>query len=155
MLHAFNLEFGAPTPGSDAIATRLAALLGDETFALVISPAAAGKIVGIALVTLRTNVWYRGWVGLLDELYVTPEHRNHGLGTSLLHAAEAELVARGGQVLEINVDGEDVDFVKRMSADDMLNLFGARLTPNRQKCCLLSWKVLQQAIYSPVNGQEI
>lgn len=110
LLHAFNLEFGAPTPGSDAIATRLAALLGDETtFALVISPAAAGEIVGIALVTLRTNVWYRGWVGLLDELYVTPEHRNHGLGTSLLHAAEAELVARGGQVLEINVDGEDVD----------------------------------------------
>jgi nitrogen fixation protein NifU and related proteins len=32
-------------------------------------------------------------------------------------------------------------------------LFGARLTPNRQKCCLLPWRVLQAAIYSPV-GKE-
>jgi ribosomal protein S18 acetylase RimI-like enzyme len=110
LLHAFNLEFEAPTPGPDAITTRLAALLGDQTtFALVISPPDSGEVVGIALVTLRTNVWYQGWVGLLDELYVTPEHRNHGLGTSLLRAAEAELVARGGEVLEIGVDGEDVD----------------------------------------------
>ena len=38
------------------------------------------------------------------------------------------------------------------TADDMLQLFGARLTPNRQKCCLLSWRVLQQAIYSPASG---
>jgi nitrogen fixation protein NifU and related proteins len=30
-------------------------------------------------------------------------------------------------------------------------LFGARLTPNRQKCCLLSWRVLQAAIFSPVK----
>ena len=110
LLDAFNLEFGAPTPGPDAIAGRLAALLGDQTtFALVASPPGSGEIVGIALVTLRTNVWYEGWVGLLDELYVMPEHRNHGLGTSLLHAAEAELGARGGEVLEIGVDGEDVD----------------------------------------------
>ena len=38
------------------------------------------------------------------------------------------------------------------TADDMLRLFGAKLTPNRQKCCLLSWRVLQSAIYSPVGG---
>jgi nitrogen fixation NifU-like protein len=33
----------------------------------------------------------------------------------------------------------------------MLRLFGAKLTPNRQKCCLLSWRVLQQAIYAPIG----
>ena len=109
LLDAFNREFDAPTPGPDAIATRLATLLADQTtFALVVAPP-TGEIVGIALVTLRTNVWYQGWVGLLDELYVVPEHRNRGLGTSLLHAAEAEVVARGGEVMEIGVDGEDVD----------------------------------------------
>ncbi|NIL97023.1 MAG: iron-sulfur cluster assembly scaffold protein [Planctomycetales bacterium] len=46
-------------------------------------------------------------------------------------------------------DGKNVDEVKKFSAEDMLKLFGAKLTPNRQKCCLLSWKVLQSAIYSP------
>ena len=110
LLDAFNREFGTPTPGPDAIAIRLAELLGqDTTFALVVSHRASDELVGIALVSLRTNVWYEGWVGLLDELYVAPDRRNQGLGTALLRAAEAELVARGGEVLEIGVDGEDVD----------------------------------------------
>lgn len=51
------------------------------------------------------------------------------------------------------VDGKTVDDVKNFTADDMLKLFGAKLTPNRQKCCLLSWRVLQSAIYSPKQGQ--
>jgi nitrogen fixation NifU-like protein len=50
------------------------------------------------------------------------------------------------------VEGATVDDVKRFSADEMLRLFGARLTPNRQKCCLLSWRVLQSAIFSPIDG---
>jgi len=57
------------------------------------------------------------------------------------------------------MDGKTVDDVKRFTADDMLRLFGAKLTPNRQKCCLLPWRVLQAAIFSPIkddtsdNGQ--
>ncbi len=50
--------------------------------------------------------------------------------------------------------GKTLDDVKHFSATDMLNLYGARLTPNRQKCCLLSWKVLQSAVHSPVNDTE-
>jgi nitrogen fixation NifU-like protein len=50
--------------------------------------------------------------------------------------------------------GKSVDDVKQFSAEDMLELYGARLTPNRQKCCLLSWKVLQLAVHSPVNGDH-
>ena len=106
LLHDFNVEFAAPTPGPDTIAARLAHLLGeDRTFAVV----AGAPLVGIALVTLRTNVWYDGLVGLLDELYVVPDRRNQGIGTAVLKAAEAEVVNRGGEVLEIGVDGEDDD----------------------------------------------
>jgi nitrogen fixation NifU-like protein len=47
--------------------------------------------------------------------------------------------------------GKTLDEVKQFSAEDMLRLYGPRLTPNRQKCCLLSWKVLQSAIHSPLN----
>jgi ribosomal protein S18 acetylase RimI-like enzyme len=59
--------------------------------------------------TLRPNVWYEGWVALLDELYVAPEFRGRALGSALLKAVEGEVVRRGGEVLEVNVDGEDVD----------------------------------------------
>ncbi len=50
------------------------------------------------------------------------------------------------------IEGLTVDEVKRFSAREMLELFGARLTPNRQKWCLLSWRVVQSAMFSPVNG---
>lgn len=48
--------------------------------------------------------------------------------------------------------GKTVDDVKQFSAENMLDLYGARLTPNRQKCCLLSWKVLQSAVHSPIGN---
>jgi nitrogen fixation NifU-like protein len=50
------------------------------------------------------------------------------------------------------IEGKTVQQVKEFAAEDMLELFGPRLTPNRQKCCLLSWRVLQSAVYSPING---
>jgi nitrogen fixation NifU-like protein len=49
--------------------------------------------------------------------------------------------------------GKTLDDVKDFSAEDMLKLYGPRLTPNRQKCCLLSWRVLQEAVHSPVDGK--
>jgi GNAT superfamily N-acetyltransferase len=138
LLDEFNREFGAPTPGAETVAARLAQLLADErTFALL----AGHPAVGIALVTLRTNVWYDGLVGILDELYVAPSERNHGLGTALLEAAEAEVVARGGEVLEIGVDGEDVDaqrFYERHGyvdhdtwSDQPSRMYFRELTPER------------------------
>ncbi len=49
------------------------------------------------------------------------------------------------------IEGKTLDEVKSFSADQMLELFGPKLTPNRQKCCLLSWRVLQTAVHSPVD----
>lgn len=50
-----------------------------------------------------------------------------------------------------HLEGKSLEEVKQFTAEDMLKLFGAKLTPNRQKCCLLSWRVLQQAMYAPVG----
>jgi nitrogen fixation NifU-like protein len=61
--------------------------------------------------------------------------------------------ASASMLLE-QMQGKSVDDVKRFSAQEMLKLYGARLTPNRQKCCLLSWKVLQSAVHSPVDGKN-
>jgi len=52
------------------------------------------------------------------------------------------------------IEGKSIEELKVFSAQDMLQLFRARLTPNRQKCCLLSWRVLQTAFFSPLDGDD-
>ena len=106
LLDAFNREYDTATPGVSVLAERLTRLLGGPTTYAVL----AGKpAVGVALVTLRTNVWTDGATALLDELYVAPAHRNLGLGSAMLRLVEETAVARECAWLEINVDGEDTD----------------------------------------------
>jgi len=75
--------------------------------------------------------------GTLREVYF------QGEGCCISQAAASMLVER--------FDGRTVEEVKQFTARDMLEMFGVKLTPNRQKCCLLPWRVLQAAIYAPVN----
>lgn len=103
LLHAFNAEYGTPTPGVEVLAGRLRGLLaGPATFAVL----AGEPAQGLALVTLRSSVWYDGPVATLDELYVVPGRRGGGLGGRMLSAVEQEVRRRGGPVVEINVDGD-------------------------------------------------
>ncbi len=105
LLDAFNREYDTHTPGAAVLESRLRRLLsGSDLIALLTGrPAFA-----VALVTLRPNVWYEGPVAILDELYVAPARRGKGCGTALLRAVEVAVRERGGELLEINVDGYDL-----------------------------------------------
>jgi GNAT superfamily N-acetyltransferase len=106
LLDAFNREYHTPTPGPQVLATRLRQLLaGSDVMALL----AGDPAVAVALLTLRPNIWYDGPVGLLDELYVAPEARGRAIGSALLAAVESITRERGGQLVEIAVDGADID----------------------------------------------
>lgn len=106
LLHDFNTEFSTPTPGAAVLAGRLRTLLaGTRSFAVLAGEPAAG----LALVTLRPNVWYDGPVALLDELYVVPAQRGRGIGSALVAAVLERCEGRGADALEINVDEGDVD----------------------------------------------
>lgn len=49
------------------------------------------------------------------------------------------------------INGSTVAEAQNLSAEEMLSLLGVRLTPNRQKCCLLPWRVMKVALFSPVS----
>jgi GNAT superfamily N-acetyltransferase len=106
LLDAFNREYDAPSPGPDVLTTRLRSLLAGSD---VIAFLAGDPAVAVALLTLRPNVWYDGPIVVLDELYVVPEARGRGVGSALLVAVESLTRERGGQLIEIAVDGADAD----------------------------------------------
>jgi GNAT superfamily N-acetyltransferase len=110
LLHDFNTEFDTPSPGVDVLAARLRELLaGGDTFAILAGTSPGTPAVAVALVTLRSNVWYSGPVALLDELYVVPRLRGHGIGSALIDRLGSMARARGVDLIEINVDEGDVD----------------------------------------------
>jgi nitrogen fixation NifU-like protein len=78
--------------------------------------------------------------GQIDEAWFD------GDGCCISQAAASMLIEQ--------VQGKRLDEIKNFTAGDMLALFGAKLTPNRQKCCLLPWRVLQSAMYASVPSDS-
>ena len=103
LLHDFNIEYDTPTPDVTVLTARLRRLLaGGLTFAVL----AGRPEVGVALVTLRTSLWYEGFVATLDELYVAPGHRGQGTRGADAGRGRGRSMPPGGDVVEINVDGD-------------------------------------------------
>lgn len=78
-------------------------LFGPRPAAEVLLGLVGGEVQGFALYfeTFSTFLTRRGiW---LEDLFVRPEARGHGLGKALLKALAAETVARGGGRLEWSV----------------------------------------------------
>lgn len=102
LLDAVNAEFAVSTPGPEVLSRRLERLLASEHLvALLVGD------VGLAVLSLRFNVWFDGPAALLDELYVVPERRSQGLGAALLIATEDHARSRGAEELEVGVDVGD------------------------------------------------
>jgi GNAT superfamily N-acetyltransferase len=106
LLHDFNSEFAAPTPGPDVLEQRLRAMLGRDDVLVLL---AAQPPAALALITFRPSVWDAGPVALLEELYVRPSLRGRGIGGALLERAVSVARDRGSETFEINVDEGDVD----------------------------------------------
>lgn len=106
LLDDFNREFDTPTPGVAVLSPRLEALLATpSTFAIL----AGHPAIGVALITLRNNVWYSGAVALLDELYVQADYRNRGIGSAIMAHLFRAAEQRRVDLIEINVDEGDID----------------------------------------------
>jgi GNAT superfamily N-acetyltransferase len=116
LLWDFNTEFGTPTPPVEVLVERLAELVGrDDVLVVLGSPDEGGYGTGncsrtdcaVAFLTLRPSVWFEGPVAQLEELYVQPELRGQGMGSSVLTFAVEAVLARGAQEIHINVDEVD------------------------------------------------
>ncbi|WP_204455998.1 GNAT family N-acetyltransferase [Actinokineospora baliensis] len=90
-----------------------------------------GQVVGCALWFLNFSTW-RGVHGIyLEDLYVTPSMRGHGLGRALLQTLAKECVDKGFQRLEWSVldwNEPAIGFYKSLGAIPMDEWTVYRLT---------------------------
>lgn len=102
-LHDFNTEFAEPTPGPEVLARRVAAFVdsGEMTYLL-----GGDGPDGFAQVSFRASVWSDEPVAYLEELYVVPARRGHGVGRAIMEAVLALASERGAAGIEV-VTGED------------------------------------------------
>jgi ribosomal protein S18 acetylase RimI-like enzyme len=105
LLHDFNLEYGDPSPGPQALARRIKKLLdAGDTVVLV----AGDGPDGLAVLRFRLSIWTEGLECYLAELYVTPQRRGHGLGKALMNAALELARERGADYMDLNTGEKDV-----------------------------------------------
>jgi ribosomal protein S18 acetylase RimI-like enzyme len=104
LLHAFNAEFGEPEPTADVIAERAAPLI--ESGEITVLFAGEGPD-GFAQLRFRPSLYTGALDAYLEELYVVPERRGHGLGRALLEAAMAHARERGAARIDLNTSVDD------------------------------------------------
>ncbi len=107
LLFDFNTEFESPTPTIDALTERFSTLLGRDDVRVLL--ALGPEPVGFAYLTARPTPFYDGPLAQLEELYVTPELRDQGIGTALIEHSLDWARKLGAGEMHINVDEVDVD----------------------------------------------
>ena len=105
LLHAFNAEFGDPTPDAGTIAERAAPLIeSGEVTVLFVGEAPDG----FAQLRFRPSLYTGALDAYLEELYVVPHRRGQGLGRALLEAAMEHARERGAARIDLNTSVSDV-----------------------------------------------
>jgi ribosomal protein S18 acetylase RimI-like enzyme len=104
LLHDFNTEFSAPTPGVAALAENARRLLTKQEMAVLLGGAEPD---GIALIRFRLSVWTAVPEAHLQELYVAPARRGEGLGRTLLEAAIELAREQGATTIDLGTSVTD------------------------------------------------
>ena len=104
LLHDFNTEYDAFTPGVDVLTENARAMLADRE--MVVLLAGAGPD-GLAELRFRKSVWTAKLDCYLEELYVVPDLRGQGIGRALLREAMKVARAEGATRIELGTSEDD------------------------------------------------
>lgn len=104
LLHDFNTEFSAPTPGVGALTEHARRLLAEGEITVLLGGDGPD---GIALLRLRPSVWTGKPEAYLQELYVVPRLRSRGIGRALLEATMEAAREAGATGIDLNTGESD------------------------------------------------
>jgi GNAT superfamily N-acetyltransferase len=104
LLHDFNTEYDDYTPGPEAMGKRIRELLASGDVTVLLGGEGPD---GLAVLRFRPSLWSESLECYLQELYVVPERRGHGLGRALMEAAMETARAEGAGYMDLGTAETD------------------------------------------------
>ncbi len=95
------------TPTAMEIADIFGDIEADDHHSTLLATDDEGDAVGVLTIVETLSLYAGGYIGVLNELYVTPDYRSEGVGKILLDAAKALAEERGWKRLEVTTPGEE------------------------------------------------
>lgn len=89
---------------AEALAQVLEDAVADIARGFLILARDSGSVVGVAYVSTILSMEHCGPVAWLEELYVSPGHRNRGIGTALMAAVLERAREAGIGAIDLEVD---------------------------------------------------
>ena len=114
-------EPGAYFFDEPAVRKALLTFLSDSTFGKVWIVSDGATSVGYIALTLSFSFEYHGLDAFIDELYVEPQYRRHGIGRRAVQFVEERARELGVQALHLEVDpGNDpaLELYRRTGYED-------------------------------------
>ncbi len=108
---------------SERLSQIVARVLSDEQYGFFLVARMDSHLIGVAYVAMILSVEHGGPVGWLEELYVTPEHREQGVGSALLSGVLERARELGLVAIDLEVD------VEHRRAESLYTRFGFRNLP--------------------------
>jgi ribosomal protein S18 acetylase RimI-like enzyme len=105
LLRDFQAEFSEPAPEQDVLARRSAEYI--ETGEITVLLGGEGPDA-LAELRFRKSVLTGGLDAYLEELYVAPAKRGHGLGRAMLEAAMDTAREEGATHIDLGTSDDDV-----------------------------------------------
>lgn len=99
LLHNFNVEYGEPTPGVEALTENAWQMLAEGEMRVLLAGPGPDAI---ALLRTRRCIWDGAMEAHLQELYVVPALRGRGIGRALLEATIELARELGASGIDLN-----------------------------------------------------
>jgi GNAT superfamily N-acetyltransferase len=91
---------------AEKLGSALLGLIGPDGYGAVLLAREAGRPVGLAALSYLWTLEHGGIAAWLDELYVVPDRRGHGVGSALLERAAMVAREAGCSTIDLEVDRE-------------------------------------------------
>ena len=104
LLHAFNAEYDEPAPEMPVLAERLAPMIASGEVTVELGGSGPD---GLALLRFRPSFWSGELDAYVEELYVVPHLRGHGLGRAMMERAMDVARERGATRMDVGTSTDD------------------------------------------------